>query len=110
LEFNLAANGIIGLETALPLGLALVREGLITPTRLIELMSVAPARIIAVAGGSLAVGAVADVTIIDPERRFVFDAAANHSKSDNSPFWGWELQGRAVMTFVGGKLTYQLQD
>ncbi|HBT96395.1 MAG TPA: dihydroorotase, partial [Desulfobulbaceae bacterium] len=109
-EFNLAANGIIGLETALPLGLALVRQKLLTPSRLIALMSTNPARIIGVPGGSFSVGAVADVTVIDPERRFVFNAASNHSKSANSPFWGRELQGRAVMTFVAGRLTHQLQD
>jgi len=109
-EFNVAANGIIGLETALPLALALVRDGLLSPSRLIELMSTNPARIIGVPGGTLSVGAVADVTVIDPERRFVFDAASNHSKSANSPFWGWELQGRAVMTFVAGELACQLQD
>ena len=109
-EFNLAANGIIGLETALPLGLALVRDGLLSPARLVELMSVNPARIIGVAGGTLAAGAVADVTVIDPERRFVFDARTNHSKSANSPFWGWELQGRAVLTFLAGELAYRLQD
>jgi len=107
-EFNLAANGIIGLETALPLALALVRDGLLTPARLVELMSAGPAKIIGVAGGTLSVGAVADVTVIDPERRFVFDAKSNHSKSDNSPFFGWELQGRAVLTFLAGELAYQL--
>ena len=109
LEFNLAANGIIGLETALPLGLALVRNGLISPLRLIELMSINPARIIGVAGGSLAVGAVADVTVIDPESRFVFDTAANHSKSGNSPFLGWQLQGQATRTYLAGRLVWQLQ-
>jgi dihydroorotase len=109
-EFNLAANGIIGLETALPLGLALVRQKLLSPGRLVELMSANPAKIIGVPGGSLSPGAVADVTVIDPERRFVFDAKSNHSKSDNSPFFGWELQGRAVLTFLAGELAYQLQD
>ena len=104
-EFDLAANGIIGLETALPLALALVRDGLFTPARLVELFSVNPARILGVDGGSLAVGAVADVTVIDPERRFTYDLAQVVSKSRNSPFLDWELTGKAVLTLVGGKVT-----
>ena len=109
-EFNLAANGIIGLETALPLALALVRDGLISPLRLVELMSAGPARIIGIPGGTLAEGAVADVTVIDPERHFVFDATANHSKSANSPFFGWQLQGRAIRTYLAGRLAWRLAD
>ena len=101
-EFNLAANGIVGLETALPLGLALVREGLFGASRLIELMSTAPARILGVAGGTLREGAVADITVIDPDLEHVFSAEASCSKSKNSPFLGWQLQGRAVMTFLAG--------
>lgn len=105
-EFDLAANGIIGLETALPLSLALVRDGLFSPTRLIELLSVNPARILGVAGGSMAVGEVADLTVIDPERSFRYDLDQVVSKSRNSPFLGWDLTGRAVLTMVGGKVTY----
>ena len=101
-EFNLAANGIVGLETALPLGLALVRDGLISASRLIELMSAAPARILGVPGGTLREGAVADISVIDPELRHIFTAEGSCSKSKNSPFLGWELQGKAVMTFVAG--------
>ena len=101
-EFNMAANGIVGLETALPLGLALVREGLFGASRLIELMSTAPARILGVAGGTLREGAVADITVIDPDLQHVFSAEASCSKSKNSPFLGWQLQGRAVMTFLAG--------
>ncbi len=106
-EFNLAANGIIGLETSLPLCLNLVREGLITPARLVELMSTAPARILGVPGGSLQVGGPADVTVIDPELKYSFSAVDCLSKSDNSPFDGWELQGRAVLTVVAGRITHQ---
>jgi dihydroorotase len=105
-EFDRAANGIIGLETSLPLTLALVREGVITATRLVELMSTAPASILGVAGGSLAVGDVADVTVIDPERSFRFALEGIVSRSKNSPFIGWQLQGKAVLTFLGGRLTY----
>ncbi len=105
-EFDLAANGIIGLETAVPLALAMVREGLFAPARLVELLSVNPARILGVAGGSLAVGAVADVTVIDPERSFRYDLEQVVSKSRNSPFLGWDLIGKAVLTMVNGKVTY----
>lgn len=108
LEFNEAANGIVGLETALSLGLALVREGVLSESRLVELMSVSPARILAVPGGSLGVGEVADITVIDPDARYVFTAGQSCSKGKNSPFIGWDLQGRAVMTLVGGIIQHNL--
>lgn len=106
-EFNFAANGIVGLETSLPLGLALVRENIISAARLIELMSCAPARILGVPGGSLHVGAVADITVIDPERRFTFAVEESFSKGKNSPFDGWQLQGKACLTIVGGRITHK---
>jgi len=106
-EFNVAANGIAGLETSLPLTMALVREGAFGPTRLVELMSCAPARILGVSGGSLRVGAVADVTVVDPVKEFVFSAEKSLSKGNNSPFDGWELQGKAVLTVVGGRITHR---
>lgn len=105
-EFNLAANGIVGLETSLPLSLALVRDGVISPLRLVELMSSAPAAILGVAGGTLRSGAVADVTVIDPQRVFTFNAAASLSLGKNSPFDGWQLQGKAVMTLLAGRVTF----
>jgi dihydroorotase len=106
-EFNLAANGIVGLETSLPLSLALVRDGIIDPARLVQLMSCAPAAILGVAGGSLHVGAAADVTVIDPEKQFTFVAEKCCSKGRNTPFDGWDLQGKAVLTLLAGKVTYQ---
>lgn len=108
-EFNLAANGIIGLETSLPLGLALVREGVIGPNRLIDLMSCAPARILQVPGGTLRIGAPADVTVIDPARPFTFQVEQSFSRSRNSPFAGWQLQGRAILTFKSGRITHRDQ-
>ncbi len=106
LEFDRAANGIIGLETSLALSLALVREGLIDVARMVELMSVAPARILNVPGGSLAEGSVADITVIDPEREFVFTEESIFSKGKNSPFLDWKLQGKAVLTIMGGRITH----
>lgn len=108
-EFNMAANGIIGLETSLPLALALVREGIVRPDRLIDLMSCAPARILGVPGGTLQTGAVADITVIDPEKNFIYAVEESFSKSRNSPFAGWQLQGKAVMTFMAGRITHSDQ-
>lgn len=108
LEFDLAAYGIIGLETAVSLALALVREGVIDATRFVELLSVNPARILSVAGGTLAAGAPADLTVINPDQDFVYTLESVVSKSKNSPFLGWNLLGRAVMTLVGGRLMFDL--
>jgi dihydroorotase len=106
-EFDQAANGIIGLETSLSLALALVRDGILTPGQMIELMAVNPARILGVEGGSLTSGNPADVTVIDPDMEFVYRKDDIVSKSANSPFIDWKLQGRAVMTIVGGKIMYK---
>ncbi len=106
-EFNYAANGITGLETSLPLTLALVRENIIGAARLVDLMSSGPARILGVPGGSLHCGAVADITVIDPEKRFTFTAEKSFSKGKNTPFDGWEMQGKAVLSMVAGKISYK---
>lgn len=106
-EFKYAANGIIGLETALPLTLALVRQKIFDEKRLVELMSLGPANILGVTGGSLKVGAVADITVVDPQKRFVFSVENSYSKGINSPFAGWELQGKAVLTIKGGQVTHR---
>ena len=108
-EFERAANGIIGLETSLPLALGLVHDGTISAARLVELMSVNPARILGVAGGRLAEGATADITVIDPQRVMVYTEEAIVSKSRNSPFLGRELTGRAVLTMVGGRVVFALE-
>jgi dihydroorotase len=105
-EFDLAANGIIGLETALPLALRLVADGLLTLGEVIEKMALNPARILGLARG-IAAGAPADLTLIDPSRRFQVDVARSRSLSRNSPFDGWELTGCAVMTIVDGAIAYE---
>ena len=107
LEFDLAANGIIGLETAVPLTLALVRKGVIDLNRMVALLSVNPARILGKAGGSLANGAVADITVIDPDKVFVYSKKRVVSKSANSPFLNKRLQGKVVLTMVGGRIVYR---
>jgi dihydroorotase len=106
-EFNLAANGIVGLETSLSLSLALIREGVIDASRLVQLMSCAPAKILGVSGGSLRIGERADVTVIDPERRYTFLTEKSYSKGRNTPFDGWNLQGKAILTILAGRITHQ---
>lgn len=107
-EFDLAANGIIGLETSVSLTMALVREGVIDANRFVELLSVNPARILGVIGGSLSAGVPADVTVINPELEFDYREEFVVSKSRNSPFFGWPMQGRAVLTMFGGRVTFDL--
>lgn len=107
-EFDLAANGIIGLETALPLTLALIREGVIDAQRMVELLSVNPAAILGLDAGTLSSGVAADVTIINPELEFHYTEDQVVSKSKNSPFLDWKLRGRAVMVMVGGRITWNL--
>lgn len=102
-EFDVAANGVIGLETALPLALALVRSGALTPLRLAELMSSGPARILGVPGGTLAPGSVADVTVVDPGAEWTCEPERLLSKSRNTPFAGWRLTGRASLSLVDGR-------
>lgn len=105
-EFNMAANGIIGLETSVPLTMALVHQKIITASRMVELMSTAPARILGVKGGSITIGEHADITVIDPEKKFIYTKESIVSKSTNSPFVGWELQGKAVLTLLAGRITH----
>lgn len=107
-EFDAAANGVIGLETALPLSLALVREGVLTPLQLVARLSTGPCRALSLPGGRIAVGEVADVTVIDPERAWT--AGAWKSKQRNSPFNGWALQGLATHVYVGGRLVHAAKE
>ena len=105
-EFDQAANGIVGLETTLPLALRLAAESGLPLDALVRALSLHPARILGVAGGSLSVGAAADVTVIDPQRRVVVQAARFRSKGRCTPFEGMELQGQAVTTIVGGRIVW----
>lgn len=107
-EFTEAANGIVGLETALSLGLRLVQAKIISLGRLIELLSCNPARILGLKEkGRIAVGADADLTLFDPEKKRRLESRELHSKSHNTPFNGWELTGTIQYTIVGGNVVYQ---
>jgi dihydroorotase len=102
-EFDRAPFGIVGLETAVSLSLdRLVHRGLIRLPRLVELLSLNPARILQVRGGSLSEGAPADITILAPEMNVRIEAATLQSRSKNTPFDGWELRGGVAATIVGG--------
>ncbi len=103
-EFIDAAFGVTGLETSLPLMLELVRRGLISPRRLVELMSLNPARLLKIEAGTLAPGRPADVAIVDPDVEYILRPEDSRSKSRNSPFWNRPLKGRATATIVGGKV------
>ncbi|MEA3279325.1 MAG: dihydroorotase [Thermodesulfobacteriota bacterium] len=105
-EFDLAANGIIGLETSLPLGMKLIETGIIPLTELIKKMSTNPARILGLDHG-IKKGSPADITIIDPDISFKIDADSFQSLSRNTPFDGWNMKGKAVLTMVGGKVVYK---
>ena len=105
-EFNAAMNGIIGLETSLPLSLKLVAEGLLTVNQLIEKMSVNPSKILGLARGSLKPDSVADITVIDPEAEWTVEANKLASKSKNSPFLGWSMKGAATCTILAGKVVF----
>ncbi|MFQ5527513.1 MAG: dihydroorotase [Thermoanaerobaculia bacterium] len=103
-QYSCAPFGIVGLETTLSLCLdGLVRPGVIDLPRLIELLSTAPARILGVPGGTLAEGALADVSVLSLKSRTTINPLRFSSKSRNTPFRGWKLTGRPVTTFLGGR-------
>jgi dihydroorotase len=106
-EFDHAPFGITGLETAVSLCLdRLVHAGVVSLDRLVELLSVNPARILRVPGGALTEGAAADLTILAPDAHVTITAAGMRSKARNTPFDGWSLRGGVAATIVGGRAVY----
>jgi dihydroorotase len=106
-EFDYAPFGITGLETELALSLMqLYHTKRLGISELIAKFTVAPAKLLKLAKGTLSVGADADVTVLDPEREWVFERGETASKSFNNPFYGWPLKGKAVATMVGGKIVW----
>jgi dihydroorotase len=121
-EFDRAPFGIIGLETALALAISeLHLKHKVPLMRLVELLSTGPARVIGLSGsgqsphkaggirGTLARGAIADVTVFDPHQRWVYQAERSLSKSRNTPFDGWALTGKPVATIIGGQIVYRAE-
>lgn len=110
-EFGAAPFGIVGLETELGLFLDFLvhKRRVIDLPRLIAMLTVQPARLLGLDRGTLAVGAAADVTVIDPGLEWTVDRAAFRSRSRNTPFHGWELRGRAVRTIVAGRTVWELE-
>ena len=107
-DFVDAPAGVIGLETAFAVTMELVRSECLSPLELVRRLSTTPAALLGVEGGSLALGARADVCILDPARRWVYDPAKGYSKSRNSPWIGQELEGRVTATVVRGQLVYDV--
>jgi dihydroorotase len=107
LEFDAAMNGIVGLETAFPVCLELVRKGVLADRRLVEALTAGPARAFGLAAGTLGRGVVADIAVLDPTAEYVVDPSRFHSKSRNSPWKGKRLVGRCVYTIVGGRIVHE---
>lgn len=105
-EFDKAYFGIIGLETALPLTMNLVREGVLSLSEAVKKMSTNPAAILGIEGGSIEEGVIADLSIIDPNEEYVLREEDILSKSKNSPFLGMKLMGRNILTIVGGRIVW----
>ncbi len=109
LEFDAALNGILGLETAFPVCLELVRQGKLPERRLVEALTVSAARCFGLPGGTLSPGAPADVAVLDPALAWVVDPMRGASKSRNTPWKGRTLTGRCTHAFVGGRLVHELE-
>jgi dihydroorotase len=106
-EFDLAANGIIGLETALAVALdVLVRQNKFKLAHVVDLMTRRPAQILGLPAGTLAAGAAADICLFDPDEKWTYDARAGFSKSGNSPWHGQTFTGRVKLTVVDGRIVF----
>lgn len=107
-EYDRAAFGIVGLETAVPLALdRLVHGGLMTLTQCVSLFTTRAAAVLALPGGTLAPGAPADVTVLDIDRTYRVDPARFVSKGRNTPFGGYALKGAPMATIVGGRVAWK---
>ena len=105
-DYEQAAFGISGLETAVPLCLALWRDGIVTLARLVAMLTVNPARILGLDAGTLGLGATADVTVVDPGRSWTVDPARMRTKGKNTPFAGTTVHGLVTHTIVAGRLAF----
>ena len=105
-EIDIAPFGVVGLETALPLALRLVDDGLITLSQMVALFTNRPAAIFNLPAGNLSKGAKADISIFDPERKWTVIPEKFFSKGRNTPFKGAEMKGQNLLTMVGGNIVY----
>lgn len=106
-DFEKAPNGSIGMETSLAVGVTyLVKPGLLSFSQLIEKMSANPAKLLGIPAGTLAVGAAADIALVDLNREWTVDVNRLHGKSKNTPFKGMTLTGKVVKTFLGGEVVF----
>jgi dihydroorotase len=107
MEFDQAPFGILGLETSVPLALdRLFHAGRVNLTRLVELYTIGPARILNLPRGTLANGSVADITVLDLSRVTEVSVSAFRSKCRNAPYQGWKLKGAPILTLVGGRIVF----
>jgi len=107
-ELDAAPNGILGLETFIPICIkALIDPGILTWSQMIQKMTIAPAKVLSIDRGTLKVGAWADVTVIDPGVEWTIDPSKFLSKSRNTPYGGWKVKGRAEQVFVNGRLAQE---
>lgn len=106
-EFDRAAFGMIGLETALPLTLALVKEGVLDVVEAVRKLSYNPSKILGIQAGQLREGMAGDLTVVDPETEYTMKEDDFHSRSKNTPFLGKSLKGRSDLTLIGGKVVWQ---
>lgn len=109
-EFSYAPDGVIGMETVLPVAVTeLLEKGNLALSQLVRALSTNPAKILGIPSGTLRVGAPADVAVLDLSSRWTIDVGRFQSKSRNCPFQGWDVKGRAAWTIVGGKVVYSLE-
>ena len=108
MEFDYAPFGITGLETELALSLMqLYHSGRLSLSELVAKYTVNPATLLKLGIGTLSAGSAADVTVFDPDMKWVCDSSSGAGKSSNSPFDGWQLRGRATMTMVAGEIVWR---
>ncbi len=107
-EFDQAANGIIGLQTAVPLTFKLVQDGIISLNRWVESLTIKPSKLLNLPHGTLRKGQAADVTLLHPTQVWTLESSDIASKSHNSPFLGWKLKGKVIATIVAGKIAFQV--
>ncbi len=105
-EFQIAANGISGLETALPLALQVGNKAGLSPSLILSKMTVEPARVLGIERGRLSPGKVANLVVFDPHETWTVDSKRFFSKGKNTPFEGWTLNGRIKMTLVKGEMVF----